>query len=147
MFKPELLHIIDWNLLELSVKEDPDEKSGDYEYNLDNQVEFGFNPENKIIRAQLDITITKSSETDKQSSARAHVQVEFFYLVDNFDELHTEDENEVLQVDQGLMANLSGISFSTTRGLILQRFKDTSFERFILPIVSVADDIKTNAKP
>lgn len=145
MFKPELLHIVSWNLLELSVTEDPEETGDQFNYNLSNKADFAFNTEEKLVRVELEIEITKVSEEDRKSSASARVKVEYVYLVENLEELHKIDDNDTLIVDNGLIANLSGISFSTTRGLILQRFRDTSFEGFILPIVSVADEIETNA--
>jgi hypothetical protein len=145
MFKPELLHIVSYKLLNLNIEDLNDVENEDFIFDLDNSIELGFNEQNNLIRAIIKINITKRLESNEEIIANAKIIVEYVFLVDNFKELHKTDEDGVIGVDLTLTHNISVISYSTTRGLIIERFKDSPFDGFILPVIDINSDIKTNA--
>jgi|SRR5690606_26394534 len=147
MFNPELLNIISYKLHRLNIDNisDVEESDGVY-YTVDNKIDLGFNEEHNLIQAVLDIVIKKISEKDDSTLANSSISIEYVFHVENFQELHTFDDSNIMKVDENLTTNVSAVTYSTTRGLLLDRFRDTAFDHFILPIVDVSKDIITNAQ-
>ena len=147
MFNPELLNIISYKLHRLNIDNisDVEESEGIY-YTVDNKIDLGFNEEHNLIQAVLDIVIKKISEKDDSTLANSSISIEYVFHVENFQELHTFDDSNLMKVDENLTTNVSAVAYSTTRGLLLDRFRDTAFDHFILPIVDVSKDIITNAQ-
>lgn len=61
--------------------------------------------------------------------------IDYIYIVDNLSDfiLHHDGDN---QVEAILGATLLGISFSTARGIVMERTKGTPFAGFILPVIN-----------
>lgn len=147
MFNPELLSIVSYKLHKLNIDNFSDsEERGEFYYTVDNKIDLGFNDEHFLIQAILDIEIKKVSEINEDVLAKSLISIEFVFHVENFDDLHKIDDSEVLSVDKNLTSNVSAVAYSTTRGLLLDRFRDTAFDNFILPVIDVNKDIATNAK-
>ena len=146
MFKPELLHIISFRLVKFSINDINEiDKELDYYYQVENNVELSFNKEQKYIRAKINIPIEIVSVNDDKIYSKGDFAVEIIYMVENFDELSNLDESMVLNIDTHLSDNIIAITYSTTRGCLIEKFKDTSFDGFILPIIDIHKDIVTNS--
>lgn len=147
MFNPELLNIISYKLNKLNIDNISDVKeSEDFYFTVDNKIDLGFNEEHYLIQAILDIDIKKISEKNESVLANSSISIEYVFHVENFQELHTFDDDGVIGVDKNLTINVSAVAYSTTRGLLLDRFRDTAFDNFILPVIDVSKDVITNSK-
>jgi len=147
LFKPELVQIASYKLLKLNIEnlnEDQNEDK-DVSFTLKNSIELSFNSLNKLIKSKLDISISQLSDIKSEVLAKASITVEYLFLVENFEELHYIEENGTLKVNQSLTESIKAIVYSTTRGLLMDRFKDTPFDGFILPIIDPRKDISDNA--
>lgn len=147
MFNPELLNIISYKLNKLNIDNISDVKeSEDFYFTVDNKIDLGFNEEHYLIQAILDIDIKKISEKNESVLANSSISIEYVFHVENFQELHTFNDDGVIGVDKNLTINVSAVAYSTTRGLLLDRFRDTAFDNFILPVIDVSKDVITNSK-
>lgn len=147
MFNPELLNIISYKLHKLNIDNISDIKeSDDFYFSVDNKIDLGFNDEHFLIQAILDIDIKKISDKNEDVLAKSLISIEYVFHVENFDELHTFDNKGIISVDKNLTTNISAVAYSTTRGLLLDRFRDTAFDNFILPVIDVNKDIIANAQ-
>ena len=69
--------------------------------------------------------------------------IEFEYHVENLDDFVTGGEsNESKVVENILGATIAGISYSTARGIILNRTQATNFNGVLLPVINPADLLK-----
>lgn len=147
MFNPELLNIISYKLHKLNIDNISDIKeSGDFYFAVDNKIDLGFNNEHFLIQAILDIDIKKILNKNEDVLAKSVISIEYVFHLENFDELHTFDDNGIISVDKNLTTSVYSVAYSTTRGLLLDRFRDTAFDNFILPVIDVNKDIITNAQ-
>ncbi|WP_233266174.1 hypothetical protein [Myroides fluvii] len=147
MFTPELLNIISYKLHKLNIDSVSDiNESEDFYFTVDNKIDLGFNDEHFLIQAILDIEIKKILDKNEDVVAKSLISIEYVFHVENFGELHTFDDKGIISVDKNLTTNIAAVAYSTTRGLLLDRFRDTAFDNFILPIVDINKDIITNAQ-
>ncbi|MGV0938381.1 hypothetical protein [Empedobacter falsenii] len=86
------------------------------------------------------------SEEDETSYSKGDFIIEIVFFVENFDELSEFNEEKVLVIDKNLGDNVIAISYSTTRGYLIEKVRDTSFDGFILPIIDIRKDINTNSQ-
>lgn len=93
----------------------------------------GFNLEDKLARAELLIKVETDSEQTEKGSCR--YDIHFIYKIDNLKEL-VSMTNKGLEVSQSLQNTLASISYSTARGMLINRFQNTVFQDFILPIMN-----------
>jgi len=148
LFKPELIQFGSYKLLKLNIEdiqeaENPDEE---VQFVTDNKLELSFNTDKKLIKTRLDISITRLASLDDLVVAKAAIAVEYVFVIQNFEELHHIDENGVLQIDQNLTDSIKSITYSTTRGLLMDKFRDTSLDGVILPVIDPRKDLQDNAK-
>lgn len=147
MFIPELLHIVSYKLHNLRIENIVDSEVVDNCYfKVDNIINLGFNEEHSLVKAVLEISIDKLSETDDSLQAKSNIVIEFVFQVDNFSDLHKINEEGLFVVNKILTTNIAAIAYSTTRGLLLDKFRDSAFDEFVLPIIDVNKDIITNSQ-
>lgn len=147
MFIPELLHIVSYKLHNLRIENIVDSEVVDNCYfKVDNTINLGFNEEHSLVKAMLEISIDKLSETDDSLQAKSNIVIEFVFEVDNFSDLHKINEEGLFVVNKILTTNIAAIAYSTTRGLLLDKFRDSAFDEFVLPIIDVNKDIITNSQ-
>ena len=92
--------------------------------------------EEEMIR--LIFTINLKVEVKDKKEAKSTYSTEHLFKVGNFSELvkRTDDHFEV---NEALDKTITGLAYSTIRGLFLQRFKGTWFSDFILPITKPSE--------
>jgi hypothetical protein len=86
-------------------------------------------------RFRLHITLDGKNTDGNSSGLGAEFMVDYIYVVENLPDFVLDQTGEN-QVDALLGATLLGISFSTARGIIMERTKGTLFAGFILPIIN-----------
>jgi len=109
------------------------EKPDSIEMGLLSDSKFDFS--NKECRFRLHITLDGKNPDGNSSGLGAEFMLDFIYVIENLPDFIL-DQNGENHVDALLGATLLGISFSTTRGIVMERTKGTLFAGFILPIIN-----------
>jgi hypothetical protein len=86
-------------------------------------------------RFRLELFLNGRHNDDSETGLTASFIIDFIYIIENLTDfiVDHEGENHIAAV---LGATLLGISFSTTRGIVMERTKGTPFAGFILPIIN-----------
>jgi hypothetical protein len=135
-FDPEKLSIIEFKLIkgQIDTPEEFDiEKIEGHQ--VENSLKLGFNLEDKLIKADFTADVKTDSKGENEEEARGIFHLVFIYRVENLEMLATPDNN-TLNVEPALLNALSGITYSTARGIMLTRLQGTAFKDFILPIIN-----------
>ncbi|HWK05941.1 MAG TPA: hypothetical protein VNS58_20010 [Puia sp.] len=92
--------------------------------------------EEKILRLIFTVEL-KAYEKGKKEASATYV-TEHLFKVENMDALINKSQDD-LEVDITLNNTLTGLAYSTVRGLLRQKFTGTLFSNFILPVIRPAD--------
>ncbi|QSE99202.1 hypothetical protein [Fulvivirga lutea] len=99
--------------------------------------ESAFNVDEKYHFFRLYIKIQGFDKNEKQVRVRGEYHIDFHYIVENLSEFVSfENDDTEINVDANLGATIAGISYSTSRGIILDRTQTTDFNGVILPIIN-----------
>jgi hypothetical protein len=100
----------------------------------------GVNLSLKKIRIGFDCTIQafKDQSLSQQLGVNAMFEIYFVFYVDNLEELAKDDVDGLIDVSQDLVASLSNITYSTSRGIIYTRCLGTILSKTILPVISTS---------
>ncbi|MEO8174288.1 MAG: hypothetical protein ABI581_14435 [Sediminibacterium sp.] len=100
-------------------------------------VGIGINPEEKIVGLQLEIRITATGIGGKDLNVTGAYTHDIVFRVENLDDFVeiSADETEPPEIDALMSATLTGIAFSTVRGIIFSRTQGTSLGTVILPVI------------
>lgn len=131
---PELIHLSSVDILKARIESEFDALSVDSTtFQFTTSFQYGFNTEKKLVRCELEIKIDKKNE-EGRIIAESSFTISFVYHIENFEDAVEEKEGGIV-FDGAMAATLAGISFSTTRGMLLTRFQGTTFRDFILPVI------------
>lgn len=100
-----------------------------------------FNHKEKMVRIQLFILLKAQGDNATNLGIQGEFGIEFHYKIENFDNHYTTDENGKLLYDASLGATLMSISYSTSRGIILQQTQGSiiSLSGVIMPVINPTD--------
>jgi hypothetical protein len=119
------------------------------EFAVETATDSAFNFKEKLCRFRLYLKFTAMDSDKNQPGLDAEYGIEFHYRINNLNDYLIHKEGNEVQVDTGLGTTLCAISYSTARGIILERMQGTYFDGAILPIVDASkileskqDDIK-----
>lgn len=104
------------------------ESSQDIQLGVSNH--FFHNLEESNIKINLDIHL--KSKDDKSF---ANFEFEFFFHINNMEKYY-QLENEEPIFEGSLVTTLFSVSYSTSRGIIFEKLKNTMWSENILPIIS-----------
>jgi len=105
------------------------------------KIEMGLRTESKFdftdlkCRFRLHIMLDGQDANGVSLGLGAEFMLDYIYIIENLPDfiIHHDGDN---QVEAILGATLLGISFSTTRGIVMERTKGTPFAGFILPVIN-----------
>lgn len=92
-----------------------------------------FNLDDKLAKAELEVRIETDSDFSEMGTCEYNIH--FIFHVDNLNQL-VKLENDELIVSASLQNTLASVSYSTTRGMLLDRLQNTVFQDFILPVIN-----------
>ena len=107
------------------------QEPGGVEVNLNHTFSFGL--AEKLCFLQLNIRLEGYNEAKELLGLTAMYTINFVFHIANFEE-YFHIEEDTCRVEALLGATLLGIAFSTARGMLLERLKNTYFGNFHLPI-------------
>lgn len=140
-FDPEKIYFLDYKLLKGNIESpfefDTNSVTG-YEYGFN--FDMGFNFGEKTIKADFGLNVkTKSKRIKKQTEplfAEGNFHLSFIFHVENLDELSHVKEDDSIDLNPALANAIAAITFSTSRGILMNRVQGTALCNFILPVVS-----------
>jgi hypothetical protein len=93
-----------------------------------------FNLEKKNVRIRLTVNLQAMQNETEKLGLNADFGIEFHLHVENLEQFIIEkDENKL--IDRKLGGVISGIVYSTARGIILERTNTTFFNSVMLPVI------------
>ena len=138
LVKPDLIHLINIRILKAHFEVSPDrldESFGDAELDMGVKSESAFNIDEKSMRFRLFIKIKGSDESSNQVLSGDY-HIEYHYRIENMKEfVDSGNEGEEYSINPILGATIAGISYSTARGILLDRTMATDFNGILLPVV------------
>lgn len=133
---PEKIHIQSVRILNahFSIKEDfdPDEFLS---LAMGFKSETVFNLEKNLLNFKLFIKVEGLNKDEEFTGISVKYIIEYFYLIENLNDFADFEEDESYTISQQLGATIAGISYSTSRGIILDRTQTSEFNGILLPVV------------
>lgn len=98
--------------------------------------ESGFNIKENAMQFKLFINVEGLDKEKKVVDIRAEYIILYTYKIDNLkDFISAGSDEKGFSVDISLGATIAGISYSTARGIILDRTQATEFNGVLLPVI------------
>lgn len=137
IFDPEKISIVEFKMVKDQVDVPEEFETSNVEgHQLDNSLQFGFNIDEKLVKADFTIEIKTESKGLNAQEARGNFHLVFIYHVENLNELAKPDEKKLIELHPGLANALSSVTYSTSRGILLTRLQGTALQNFVLPIIN-----------
>jgi len=137
LFTPEKLSFIEFKFIkgQVDTPEDfiIDKVDG---HQLENTLQLAFNLEEKLVKADFRVEIKTESKGKNSKESTGSFHLVFIYCVENLEDLAKPDKNNLLDLHPALSNELSSITYSTSRGILLTRLQGTAFQNFVLPIIN-----------
>lgn len=109
------------------------------------EVDEGLNQKEKLAKLILKFEIIAVLSKKAKQESKGTFNFEYIFHIENMEEYVIKRKREFL-VKNVLGANLLGISYSTSRGLIIAKTKGTFLENAFLPIIHPDELVKTTNK-
>ncbi len=149
IFDPEKITILQFTLQKGNI-DAPENFSIDKVagHHTKNDLQLGFNVEQKLIRADYQVEIKTESEGQNKKEAKGQFHFVYLIKVDNLEELAPLNKNQAAVELHSTLANaVASISYSTSRGILLTRLQGTALQKFILPVIDPMSLLKAEEKP
>lgn len=134
---PELIHLISVRILRAHYEVEGESHNSELEisdYRIGLKSETGFNYEINQIRFMIYIKIVGVNSEGEPVGASGEYLLEYSYIVENLNDF-VEEDGDIKLVSATLGATIAGISYSTARGIVLDRTQATDFNGVLLPII------------
>ena len=107
-----------------------------HEYVVETATDSAFDFAKKLCRFRLFLKFSAIDKEKNQLGLEAEYGIEFHYYIDNLNEYLVQTEGNDARINSILGVTLCGISYSTARGIVLERMQGTYFDGVILPVVN-----------
>lgn len=135
-FDPEKISILEFKFIKGQVETpegfEVDKVQGN---NVENSLQFGFNIEDKLVKADFQITLKTNSSGKNSIEASGIFHLVYIYKVENLEKLATIVKENHLDINPWLANALASITYSTSRGVLITRLQGTAFQGFMLPVI------------
>ncbi len=112
-----------------------DELKPVHEFVIETATKSAFNFQEKLCRFRLFVKLSAVDKDKNPLGLEAEFGIDFHFHIDNLNDYLVHKEGNEVEVDSVLGSNLCAISYSTARGIILEKMHGTYFDGVILPIV------------
>lgn len=133
---PEEIELFHIDIIKSEIKEANKPSSSSYDLQVAHTT--GHNLKDERIKIKLILNLK-----DKVGDNHATYEMEFHFKIKNLENFYTLKEDLTPLLSGNLIATLLGISFSTSRGILYERFANTNFKGVILPVVSPRKMLET----
>jgi hypothetical protein len=135
-FDPAQISIIDIRFIKGQI-EAPESFSADAvtEYKIENTLQLYFNPADKLAKTEFIINIETVSNNSSNSEAKGYFHLIFIFRIENLEELAKLNKNNLVETEPTLTSSLASLTYSTSRGLLINKVTDTPLHKLILPVI------------
>lgn len=109
--------------------------------NLNTQIEFKLNFENKIVGSFIGFTFEQQERPFLKIEVSCHFAIENNSLTSFLDTTKLK-----ISIPKDFLAHLAMITVGTTRGILFAKTEGTSLNKFIIPTLNVSEMIEGNAE-
>lgn len=137
LLQPDKIEIIDFKIIEGKMESpfDFETKNVDgHTFNVD--FELGFNLNDKLVKADFFVNVETKSKNGNPKEAIGAFHFVYVFYVDNIKDLTKLEKDETVTINPALGNALASITYSTSRGILMTRFKGTALSDFILPVIN-----------
>lgn len=135
VFNPEKISMLHARMLHMRVESPAGfDATGILGYHLDHSHEMAFSLKSRRVKVDFRATV----ETDSGCSAgeaRGFFHLEFLYGVEELEEFIASGRAGKPVLGTSLGGLLGSVTYSTSRGILLERLRGTALEGFILPVI------------
>ena len=126
---PEEIHLFGIDIVEEKLKKDDFVNCENNHSGIAHKIMHNLEDE----RIKIEFIFSFSDSNDKEIG---FFHIDFFFKIEHMENFYnlSEDNNPIFLGE--LIATLYGIAFSTSRGIIFERFREEGIENVILPVVS-----------
>lgn len=128
---PSEIHLIHVDVLESYVKDAAvrGDKS-EFGLNIGHTVMHNLKDERVKIGLRVNIKLKNTPE-----DSEATFIIDFHFQIENLNKFYSTEESGQIVFSGLFIATLLGLSFSTARGIVLERLSNTNFSGIILPVI------------
>jgi hypothetical protein len=116
------------------------------EYLINTASDTSFSISEKRCRFRLFFKFSAIDDERNPVGLEAEFGIEFHFIIDNIEDFLIHKVDDEVFIDSQLGVTLCGISYSTARGIIIEKMQGTYFDGVILPIVSPAKLLEDQRK-
>ncbi len=135
-FDPEKIKILGWNLVQEQIITPLGFDPANIAYHGFNvEMQLDMDPGDELLKADQRIEVITESEGKNEEETQAVFQIIYFIRVEDLANLTIPrlEDKVVLQSDPGNF--IAGLTYSTSRGILLTRVQGTGVKDFILPVI------------
>lgn len=137
IFNPDKISIVEFKMVKGQVDVPEEFENANVEgHHVDNTLQFGFNLDEKLVKADFTIELKTKSKGQNVKEATGNFHLVFIYHVENLSDLAKPDDKNLIELHPGLANALSSVTYSTSRGILLTRLQGTALQNFVLPIIN-----------
>ncbi len=136
-FEPGKVSIIDIKFIKGQI-DSPESFSLDAikEYKIENTLQLAFNLSEKLAKSEYKVDIETISQNSGNNEAKGSFHLIFIFRVDNLEELAKLNKDSLVDLDPALGNALASVTYSTARGLLINKVSGTPLEKLILPVIN-----------
>lgn len=136
IIEPEKIHMVSLKTLKGNINGSSTiEENMITGHTFDFTVGIGVDPDEKVVGLEMVINIRATGKGNEDLGVEGSYTHEVVFQVENLDDFLDLTEDEPPVIDRIMNATLTGIAFSTIRGIIFTRTQGTSLGTVILPVV------------
>lgn len=123
---------------EISVKIDDmaNTKRDDFSLSINTAHLTGYNLEDKRFLFGLQLIFSANKQT---TEFECRFRYNFHFEIDNINEMYELNENKEPVFQELFVATLAGISYSTLRGIVLEKTGNSNWGALLLPVINPSD--------
>lgn len=134
---PEKIHIRGIKVINFDLKSSDqylDHPQKPHQLSIEMSNEIAHNVEKNAARYRLNFGFVAGDQDREPIGLNAEIGIEFHFQIDNLDDFLKNDDDQ-LNIDASISTALMGIAYSTARGIVLEKTKNTFFDGIMLPVV------------
>ena len=99
--------------------------------------ETSYNPSEKLIRIRTNICLNSKDKNGNNLELTGNFGIEYIFKVDNLEDFLLGYKDDMPQYHPNILLEILSITYSTSRGIVLQATEGSFLSGVILPVVDV----------
>ncbi|QED37011.1 hypothetical protein FK178_04480 [Antarcticibacterium arcticum] len=135
-FDPEQIKILGYNIIQEQISSPPEFNVEAIQYHgFHVDMEVNMEPTEDLLKADLRIEVVTESEGGNEEEAQAVFRIVYIIRIGNLANFTLEHKGDRIVLESELGNYIAAVTYSTSRGILLQRVAGTGLKDFILPVI------------